>query len=123
MKPPKDDSRYTWTSHVFGKMLHYGIGEGRIRRIIRTPTRIEEGIAENTIAAMCPYGTSPEGRQLYGKPNDNKKRWFPRGGEMWVMYKLDGGKIKVITAWRYPGKSSARNPIPKDIIDEVRQLV
>ena len=103
-------------------MLHYGIGEGRIRRIIRTPARIEEGIAENTIAAMQPTGVKGQ-------------------HEMWVMYTLvsekkqaisnnkfliskDGiKKIRVITVWRYPGKSPARNPIPKDIIDEVRQLV
>lgn len=104
MKPPKDDSHYSWTSHVYGKMLHYGIGEGRIRRVIRAPARIEEGIAENTIAAMAPTGTRNQ-------------------HELWVMYKIDKGKIKVITTWRYPGKSPARNPIPKEVIDEVRQLL
>ncbi len=104
MKPPKNDSRYSWTSHVFGKMLHYGIGEGRIRRIIRAPARVEEGVAENTIAAMQPTGVRGQ-------------------HEMWVMYKLEGGKIKVITAWRYPGKSSARDPIPKEILAEVHQLI
>jgi hypothetical protein len=103
-KPPKNDSTYSWTSHVYGKMLHYGIGEGRIRRIIRAPARIEEGVAENTIAAMQPTGVKGQ-------------------HEMWVMYKLEKGKIKVITAWRYPGKSPARDPIPKEVIAEIRQLI
>lgn len=104
LKPPKNDAHYAWTSHVFGKMIHYGIGEGRIRRIIRAPYRIEEGVADNTIAAMQPAGI--KGQQ-----------------ELWVMYKVDKQKIKVITTWRYPGKSPARNPVPKEIMDEVRTLL
>ena len=32
-------------------------------------------------------------------------------------------QIKVITAWRYPGKSPVRDPIPAEILKEVRLLI
>ena len=115
-KSPKDDERYSWTYHVVGKMRHYGISESRIKRIIRYPKRIEEGIASDTVAVMQPAGTK-------------------RYQEIWVMYKLVKGrrekekekrersKIKIITAWRYPGKSAERDPIPKEVFEEVRKLL
>lgn len=115
-RTPKDDERYSWTYHVVGKMRHYGISESRIKRIIRYPKRIEEGIAPNTVAVMSPFGRSPVGRQPYR-------------GEIWVMYtiiKQPGSKqkkLRIITAWRYPGRSSERDPVPKEIIEEVRMLL
>jgi len=112
MKTPKDDAKYSWTHHVFGKMQFYGISESRIKRIIRFPKRTEEGIVPGTVAVMQTAGTK-------------------RYQEIWVMYKLmknakskmKNGKIKIITAWRYPGKSPARDPVPKEIIEEVRKLL
>jgi hypothetical protein len=116
MKTPKDDAKYSWTHHVFGKMRFYGISASRIKRIIRFPKRTEEGIVPGTVAVMQPAGTK-------------------RYQEIWVMYKLakqatynkkhitNNQKIKIITAWRYPGKSPARDPVPKEIIEEVRKLL
>jgi hypothetical protein len=35
----------------------------------------------------------------------------------------DGGKsIRVISAWKYPGESPKRDPIPAEILEEIRQL-
>lgn len=121
MKPPREDNTYSWTYHVVEKMRYYGISEGRIRRIIRHPARVEEGIAPQTVAVMAPAG-------------------MKRYQELWVMYKLTKGKgpaakdkklakllakpkIKVITAWRYPGKSPERDPVPHEVIEEVRRLL
>ncbi len=117
---PKDDERYSWTSHVFAKMLQYGISESRIKRIIRYPKRTEEGIVPQTVAVMTPAETK-------------------RYQEIWVMYKLVGKsrrgisnskfliskqpRIKIITTWRYPGKSPERDPIPEEIIKEVQKLL
>lgn len=113
---------YVWTNHAILKMRQYGLTESRIKRVIRFPARIEEGIAENTIAAM--------------QPAEAKKYH-----EIWVMYQFSGNiekteaeklrcialnqkpKVKIITAWRYPGKSKERDPIPQDIINEVRSLL
>jgi len=104
MKPPKNDAKFLWTNNAFRKMQFYCISESRVKRIIRFPMRVEEGIAVNTVAVMQPAGTK-------------------RYQEIWVMYKLTGKKIKVITAWRYPGKSPERNPIPENILQEVRNLL
>ncbi|MCX6813846.1 MAG: hypothetical protein NT078_01290, partial [Candidatus Azambacteria bacterium] len=90
------------------KMRHYGLSAQRIKRIIRHPARVEEAIVPNMIAVMQP----------------NKKQ------EIWAMYALlksnvkgQMSKVKVITAWRYPGESPTRNPIPQEILDEIRNVI
>ncbi|MDP3975167.1 MAG: hypothetical protein Q8P88_02705 [Candidatus Jorgensenbacteria bacterium] len=111
MRIPKSDARYAWTHHAVGKMYQYGIGEGRVKRIIRYPKRTEEGIAEDTVAVMQPAGTK-------------------HYQELWVMYRIEKSvkkgqkpRLLIITAWRYPGESPARNPVPKEIMDEIRTLL
>ena len=96
--------KYIWTNHSKYKMQYYRLSESLVKRIIRFPKRTEEGIVENTICAM--------------KPAQSKNYH-----EIWTMYKLTGNKIKIITAWRYPGKSPKRNPIPQEILDEVYNLI
>lgn len=119
-KQPKDSEKYKWTQHVKDKMLYYGISESLIKRIVRFPKRKEEGIAPNTIAVM--------------QPTSNKKQ------EVWVMYQEIGRrpisnnqpstfnhqpKVKVISAWRYPGVSPVgkKIPIPDEILQELENLV
>ncbi len=128
MKPPKNDSKYTWTSHAWGKMQHYAISEQRIKRIIRFPKRVEEGVAEDTIAAMQPAGA--KGQQeiwvMYSiftpkKESPTEKKDFVE--KSIANYFLPNKKIRVITAWRYPGKSPSRDPIPKEILSELRSLL
>ena len=104
----KSGDKYYWTKHSLYKMRHYGLSGQRIKRVIRHPVRIEEAIVPNLIAVMCP----------------NKKQ------EIWAMYTLiksnvkgQMSKVKVITAWRYPGKSPARNPIPQEILDEIKSII
>lgn len=118
MKFPKNDVRYAWTHHAIMKMQQYGLGEGRVKRIIRYPTRTEEGIADDTVAVMQPASVTTTA----GKP-----AWRQ---EIWVMYRLTkpekkGSKpqLLIITAWRYPGESPARDPVPKEIMDEIRTLL
>lgn len=118
--------KYHWTLHSQAKMRHYRLSPGRIKRIIRYPQRIEEGVAPNTLAAMQPA----HGEARPGRPTDGK-----RYEEIWVMWQKkckiknvkckmeDKGTIRVISAWRYPGKSPAKNPIPREILDEVRNLI
>ncbi|OGD32279.1 hypothetical protein A3C91_00790 [Candidatus Azambacteria bacterium RIFCSPHIGHO2_02_FULL_52_12] len=110
-KAPKNDKKYSWTMHVTGKMLYYGISEGLIRRVVRAPKRMEVGVAPGTVAVMQPTGTKHQ-------------------KEVWVMYqkinsklKTQNAKIRIITAWRYPGKSPVRSaiPIPDDILAELNQ--
>ena len=100
--------KYIWTSHAHHKMRHYRLTESRIKRIIRHPVRTEEGVIDNGIACMQPAG---------GK----------NYSEIWVMYLLSGEEtnrqLKVITCWRYPGKSSARDPIPSEVLREIQMLL
>lgn len=129
---PKDDASTHWTQHVKDKMVYYGLGEGRIRRVIKNGVRREEGVAPNTVAIM--------------QRNDTQKR----KEEIWVMVqeseklkakseKLEAGdkklaaleaalhrpKITIISAWRYPGvtKPGKAIPIPEDILVELGEMV
>jgi hypothetical protein len=101
----KRDSKYLWTQHVIRKMAFYGLSPDKVRRIIRNPKRVEDGIAENTIGVMQP-GTNSK------KPT-----------EVWAMYQKKGSKKIIISAWRYPGISpiGKQIPIPQDIIEELKK--
>jgi hypothetical protein len=52
IKFPKDDKKFRWTSHIKNKMLFYGISEQKIKTILKSPNRKEEGIVPNTLAVM-----------------------------------------------------------------------
>lgn len=116
IKEPKNNDKYFWTKHVFEKMKQYQLSEQTVKRVIRSPERVEKGIAPGTTAAM----------QSRGK----KKKT-----EIWIMYQEDketrnqgikeSKRLKIITAWRYPGVSPIRDeiPIPQEIIDEISDLL
>lgn len=93
-----------WTRHVRRKMRYYRLSENRLKRVLRNPERKELGIAPKTIAVMQETGTKKH-------PT-----------EIWLMYQKEKKKIKIITAWRYPGKSPKREPppIPEDILWELK---
>lgn len=101
-KEPKNTKEIYWTQHVKEKMRYYGIGEGRVRRILKSPQRREEGVALETIALMQSAG-------------------FKKKTEIWLMYQEKRSKKIIISAWRYPGVSPIGKsiPIPEDIIEEL----
>jgi len=69
--------------------------------------RTEVGVAKGTIAHMRRAGS--------------KKR--PQ--EVWIMFEpLKPGLVRMISAWRYPGVSKVRAPIPipQDIEEEVKKM-
>jgi len=135
-KIPKSD-KYQWTQHAQWKMRQYGLSPQRVIRVIRNPERIEEGIVEKTIAVMQPASI---------KYKNFKKTWSQ---EIWAMYQLRGGanyklqitnskqitkpkiqnlkplftkKLRIISAWRYPGVSPKNNPIPEEILQEIAEI-
>ena len=93
-------------------MLFYGLSADRVKRVIRSPKRMEEGIVSDTLAAMQPRAATTS---LRGRP--------ARKEEIWVMYANKGSKKVIITAWRYPGVSPVREeiPIPADILEELKK--
>ena len=103
-KEPRNTKEIYWTQHVKEKMRYYGLAEGRLRRILKSPQRQEKGIAPRTIALMQLAGTK--------KPS-----------EIWLMYQQLGQKKKMISAWRYLGISPIGKPIPipEDIVEELKK--
>lgn len=101
-----------WTSHVKAKMRQYGLSEARVRRVLHSPLRVEEGIAEDTVAMMQPAAVKAT---LKGRPAE----WTQ---EIWVMISEKPRERRVVSAWRYPGKTKPGDPIPAEILREVRQL-
>ena len=93
-----------WTKHAKEKMRQYRLSEKRLKRVLRKPDRKELGIAPKTVAIMQTTGTKKH-------PT-----------EIWLMYQKEKEKIKIISAWRYPGKSPIGKPppIPEDILWELK---
>jgi len=136
-KGPKNTSQHYWTEHAKFKMQFYGLSAQKILGVISKPARKEDGIVKNTVAVMKPVNP---------KIVDNKTVWKQ---EVWVMYqrkaknhppageagnsnvktaiqnpKLTGkNQIRIISAWRYPGVSPKRNPIPGEILDEISKII
>src|SRR3989344_1355494 len=111
MSLPREE-KYVWTNHARMKMRHYRLTESRIIRVLRYPTRLEEGIMDGAVACMQPAG---------GKTYS----------EIWAMYVLahvkgkaqNAKQLKIITAWRYPGESPERDPIPAEVLLEIKNLI
>ena len=121
---PKNTSEFFWTRHSVFKMRQYGLSEQRIKRVIRNPKRKEEGVAKNTTALMQPVSV---------KTVNGKETWKQ---EVWVMFqnkvksknlspalflkRREG--VRIISAWRYPGVSPEKNPIPEEILRELESI-
>ncbi len=115
---------YVWTQHVKQKMRFYQLSEARIKRVVRYPERIEEGIAPNTVACMQKTTNTKKPQEIWamyqvqnkGLKTENKK-------ETGLSIKTDPVSLKIISAWKYPGISPKNNPIPQEILDELRSLL
>lgn len=130
-----------FTRHAEFKMKQYGLSAQRVRAVIRNPKRREEGVAKNTVAVMQP----PSVKRKDGKETWNQEIWvmFQIQGarikdqesgdrnqedqngkkEITDPYSLfpAPGSLKVISAWRYPGVSPKRNPVPEEILREIEE--
>lgn len=108
-----------WTRHAKEKMRFYQLSERRLKRVLRRPDREEKGVAPATVAIMQKAGS--------------KKHPY----EIWLMYQIASlkvksqkskvkkkkRKIKIISAWRYPGISPVGEPpIPEDVLEYLGNL-
>lgn len=133
-KEPENTDTHRWTAHAKMKMRYYGLSAQRIKRVIKTPMRLEEGVSENTIAVMQPQSTTRD-------KATGEKDWK---NEIWVMYQLAAPKkkeldemipeklqgifkarkqVKIISAWRYPAKTDPRDSLPEAILDEIHEAL
>jgi len=103
LKTPQNSGRVFWTKHSKGKMRQYRLSEKRVLRILRKPDRREEGIMPGAIAQM----------QITGTKKHPTEAWL-----MYMILKRPKG-LKVISAWRYPGRTpeGQRPIIPQDVLD------
>jgi len=85
-------------------MSFYHLSKQRVQRVLHTPKRIEEGIAPNTIAIMQVAGSQ---KHPY---------------EIWVMLQETKTRRKIISAWRYPGRTKPGQPLPEEILREIREV-
>ena len=137
-KEPQDSDKYKWTAHVKQKMKHYGLSAQRVVRVIRKPLRIEQGLAETTVAVMQPQSTR--------RGENGQKTW---SSEIWVMYRMvnvsqeqknvdkmddkmrdflsqiaqNDKRIMIISAWRYPGKTKEGESLPDEILEEIAEVL
>jgi hypothetical protein len=121
----KRSGSFAMTRHAEFKMRQYGLSEQKVRGVIRNPRRREEGVAKDTVAVMQPVSPKRDAK--------GAETWKQ---EIWVMFqqriknqkskiKIDDfapqRQIKIISAWRYPGVSPKRNPIPEEILREIEE--
>ncbi len=137
-KEPKNSDKYYWTSHAKMKMRHYGLSAQRVIRVIRRPLRIQEGVTNGTIAVVQPQSTR--------RGKDGQKIWT---NEIWVMYQIKSQsannknesqmdnkmiqflnknsqsqkQMRIISAWRYPGKTDPKDTLPDEIMNEIAEVV
>lgn len=108
----KKPAKLEWTLHARAKMNHYRLTPSRVRHVLHSPKRVEEGVAPNTIAMMQPASLkTAAARQIEGRYPGlaaKKETWTQ---EIWVMVQDKKGIRTVISAWRYPGMSKVRDAI------------
>ena len=136
-KIPKNDAKYRWTNHVIRKMGYYGLSPDRVKRVIRHPKRMEQGVAPGTLAGMQEAGSKKNPSEIWVMWAEKKERgkWRVESGnsgsrEKNVLHStihtlLSGSPKVIITAWRYPGVSPVRDsvPIPADILSEIKDML
>ena len=106
-----NNKHYFWTKHIRYKMGFYGLSASRVLRVIRAPERIERGLVENTVVFMQPVS--------FRKYSKKRKEW---SSEIWVMAKEQNKRLNLISAWRYPGRTKSGEPLPPEIIRELRDI-
>jgi len=102
LKLPENE-KVSWTRHSKKKLRQYRLSEKRVLRVLRHPDRKETGVAPKTIAMMQITGTKKH-------PT-----------EIWMMYQIKNQKFRIISAWRYPGRTPKGKPppIPDDVFQDL----
>jgi len=128
---------FVWTKHSQAKMKQYMLSESRVKRVIKNPLRVEEGIAPKTLASMQKAGSKKHPYEIWVMYIIQKSKIAPsraagkafsdtRPKRLWrVGDKNQKSKIKIISAWKYPGVTQPGEPIPipPDIFEEIIKFI
>lgn len=109
-KIPQNSETVIWTKHSIEKMMHYHLSESRIKRVLHTPHRIEEGIAPQTIAVMQNAGTIKHPKEIWVMLQEIKTKQNKKSKR--TLTDISHQRIRIISVWRYPGKTPIRE-LPK----------
>jgi hypothetical protein len=126
---PSKKEPLVWTKHALAKMQYYRLAPNKVKSVLNRPFRMEEGIAENTLAVMIPNKLiSKNPTAVLKKPSafNNWGRTFKHHKEeIWAMYQKRRGQIYIISAWRYPGESPVNKPLelPPDVYDDLHSFL
>lgn len=126
MRTVNKDNFY-WTEHAKIKLRQYRLSEARVKRVLRFPKRREVGVAPETVAGMQPAGSKQHPYEIWVMWEEKIKKRKEKGKieERNFLKKnfLDKNKIKIISVWKYPGKSPVREPppIPEEVWEMVRK--
>jgi hypothetical protein len=120
-------SSLIFTKHAEYKMKQYGLSVQKVRGVIRNPKRKEVGIVPHTVAVMQPVAlkkllASEPQKSSWQRPVIKNAKGESWSQEIWALYKEHEGKKKIISAWRYPGMSPKREPIPEEILQELLEM-
>lgn len=99
-------------------MRFYRLSEQRVKSVLNSPKRTEEGVAPKTVAMMQPTSVKrimDHGAGSMGRTTRNQETW---NQEIWVMIQDRGGKRKIISAWRYPGRTKPRSEITQKLMKQ-----
>lgn len=151
-KQPKNNEKYQWTQHSLFKMRYYTLSAQKVLGVIKRPTRKEEGIVKNTIAVMQPVNPKIQnGKKIWKQEvwvmyqikritnkelrikntkKEKLKQISAEGGpavgrhnSKFIIHDSAKRQLRIISAWRYPGVSPQKNPIPEDILAEIGSLI
>ena len=116
--------KFYWTIHAKDKMRYYKLSESRVKRVINFPKRIEEGVAEDTVAMMQPGGSARNPYEIWVmvQRGSGKYSKAKTAKEKAIINKLGlkEASLKVISAWRYPGTTKPGEKLPEEILREFR---
>lgn len=102
-----------WTYHARGKMRFYGLSEQRVKRVLNSPKRLEKGIAPKTIAVMQAAGSKNHPHEIWAMVRTKRRGTGDERQEITM----------VISAWRYPGVTKPGEPLPAEILKEIKSAL
>ena len=116
-----------WTKHAYEKMRFYKLTEQRVRRVLHSPKRIEEGIAPGTIAMMQRAGSQKHPYEIWTMLSRTRTRTDkiqtntdPKKSR----YKSVFGPYRsvIVSAWKYPGITKIGEPLPEEVLRELKEI-
>ncbi|MDD3735118.1 MAG: DUF4258 domain-containing protein [Candidatus Pacebacteria bacterium] len=118
-----------WTKHSREKMQFYGLSEQRIKRVLRNPDRIEEGIAPKTIALMQIAGSKKNPYEIWVMYQKKEKSFYHKLTTKDIKSKQNNfikkPVLKIISCWKYPGRSpiGVKLPVPDELKQEIENVL